>query len=43
MKMSVYDPAKPYYCPYCFAQLTRVIKAANFQLVGPGWFNSGGY
>jgi predicted nucleic acid-binding Zn ribbon protein len=43
MKMSDYDPAKIYYCPYCHAKLARVILAANFQLVGQGWFNSGGY
>ena len=43
MKMVDYDPAKDYYCPYCHAKLARVILAANFQLVGQGWFSSGGY
>lgn len=43
MKISEYDPETEYFCPDCGAKMIRVIDSANFQLVGSGWFNSGGY
>ena len=43
MTINDYDPSKDYLCPYCMEKLRRVITTVNFQLNGPGWFNSGGY